>query len=70
MSAASARTGRADISAPATARNTISRAAVFKGVPAPLNLPVPPYNFVSDKVIRVGENPPGATFDLNSVEQL
>jgi ubiquinol-cytochrome c reductase iron-sulfur subunit len=43
---------------------------VFKGVPAPLNLPVPPYNFVSDKVIRIGENPPGAAFDLNSVEQL
>ncbi|HUH85662.1 MAG TPA: ubiquinol-cytochrome c reductase iron-sulfur subunit [Stellaceae bacterium] len=43
---------------------------VFAGVPAPLNLPVPPHNFVSDKVIRVGENPPGSTFDLASVEQL
>ena len=43
---------------------------VFAGVPAPLNLPVPPYTFVSDNVIRVGENPAGSNFDLNSVEQL
>jgi ubiquinol-cytochrome c reductase iron-sulfur subunit len=43
---------------------------VFTGVPAPYNLPVPPYNFISDTVIRVGENPSGATFDLNSVEQI
>ena len=43
---------------------------VFSGVPAPYNLPVPPYNFVSDTVVRVGENPPGSTFDLNSIEQI
>jgi ubiquinol-cytochrome c reductase iron-sulfur subunit len=43
---------------------------VYAGVPAPYNLPVPPYNFVSDAVIRIGENPAGANFDLNSVEQL
>ena len=43
---------------------------VFAGVPAPLNLPVPPYTFVSDTVIRIGENPAGSNFDLNSVEQL
>ncbi|HVM80943.1 MAG TPA: ubiquinol-cytochrome c reductase iron-sulfur subunit [Stellaceae bacterium] len=43
---------------------------VFRGVPAPLNLPVPPYNFVSDTVIRIGENPKGSDFDLSSVEQL
>ncbi len=43
---------------------------VFQGVPAPYNLPVPPYNFVSDTVIRIGENPPGSTFDLNSIVQL
>ena len=43
---------------------------VFAGVPAPYNLPVPPYNFVSDTVIRIGENPQGSTYDLNSVEQL
>ncbi len=27
---------------------------VYKGVPAPLNLPVPPYRFVSDDLILVG----------------
>ncbi len=43
---------------------------VFSGVPAPYNLPVPPYNFVSDTVVRIGENPSGSTFDLNSIEQL
>ena len=43
---------------------------VYAGVPAPLNLPVPPYVFVSDTVIRVGENPKGSDFDLSSVEQL
>ena len=43
---------------------------VFAGVPAPLNLPVPPHYFVSDTLIRVGQNPPGSAFDLNSVEQL
>lgn len=34
---------------------------VFKGVPAPLNLEVPPYRFVSDDVIVVGEDPEGAS---------
>jgi ubiquinol-cytochrome c reductase iron-sulfur subunit len=29
---------------------------VFKGVPAPLNLVVPPYEYMSDTVILVGEN--------------
>jgi ubiquinol-cytochrome c reductase iron-sulfur subunit len=43
---------------------------VFQGVPAPYNLPVPPYRFVSDKVIRIGENPPGSTFSLSSIDQL
>ncbi len=43
---------------------------VFKGVPAPLNLPVPPYRFASPTSIVIGENPPGSSFDLGSVEQL
>jgi ubiquinol-cytochrome c reductase iron-sulfur subunit len=30
---------------------------VFNGVPAPYNLPVPPYRLVSDTTIRIGENP-------------
>ncbi|HUK60179.1 MAG TPA: ubiquinol-cytochrome c reductase iron-sulfur subunit [Stellaceae bacterium] len=45
-------------------------ARVFQGVPAPYNLPVPPHHFVSDTMIRVGENPPNSTFDLNDVEQI
>lgn len=45
-------------------------ARVFKGVPAPYNLPVPPYRFVSDKLLRVGENPPGSNFDLGSIVQI
>ncbi len=45
-------------------------ARVFEGVPAPYNLPVPPHHFLSDTVIRVGENPPDSTFDLNDVEQV
>lgn len=29
---------------------------VFKGVPAPLNLPVPPHYYVNDKILRIGED--------------
>ncbi|MFC3908795.1 ubiquinol-cytochrome c reductase iron-sulfur subunit [Legionella dresdenensis] len=32
---------------------------VFKGVPAPINLEVPPYHFVSEKVIVIGQNQQG-----------
>ena len=41
-------------SAPATARNTTAPAASGKG-PAPKNLYLPPYTFVSDTKIRIGE---------------
>jgi ubiquinol-cytochrome c reductase iron-sulfur subunit len=30
---------------------------VYKNVPAPTNLPVPPYRFLSETQILVGENP-------------
>ncbi len=43
---------------------------VFRAVPAPYNLPVPPYRLVSDKTIRIGENPEGQKFELDSVIQL
>jgi ubiquinol-cytochrome c reductase iron-sulfur subunit len=43
---------------------------VFSGVPAPYNLPVPPYHFVSDSKIRIGENPKGANFDFASIRQI
>ncbi len=45
---------------------------VFRGVPAPYNLPVPPYRFLDDRTVRVGENPPGQDprFTLTSLQQL
>lgn len=43
---------------------------VYSGVPAPYNLPVPPYIFVNDKTLRIGENPTGTTFELSSVVQM
>jgi ubiquinol-cytochrome c reductase iron-sulfur subunit len=33
---------------------------VFDGVPAPANLQVPPYHFVSDTLIQIGVSPQGA----------
>src|SRR6202046_1838002 len=33
---------------------------VFSGVPAPYNLPVPPYRFVNDTTIPIGEHPADA----------
>jgi ubiquinol-cytochrome c reductase iron-sulfur subunit len=43
---------------------------VFSGVPAPYNLPVPPYRFVDDKTLRIGENPPDVDFDFGSIVQV
>lgn len=43
---------------------------VFKGVPAPYNLPVPPYRFTSDTIVRIGENPPNVKFEFSSVRQI
>jgi ubiquinol-cytochrome c reductase iron-sulfur subunit len=43
---------------------------VFRGVPAPYNLPVPPYLFVNDQTVRIGENPPNVLFDFGSIEQI
>ncbi len=43
---------------------------VYAGVPAPYNLPVPPYNFVNDKKIQIGENPKGENFDFGSILQI
>lgn len=43
---------------------------VFQGVPAPYNLPVPPYHFVTDTKIRVGENPKSISFDFSSIRQM
>jgi ubiquinol-cytochrome c reductase iron-sulfur subunit len=43
---------------------------VFAGVPAPYNLPVPPYHFPDAKTLRIGENPAGANFDFESILQV
>lgn len=43
---------------------------VFQGVPAPYNLPVPPYRFVNETTLRIGENPPGVRFDVDSIVQM
>ncbi len=43
---------------------------VFRGAPAPYNLPVPPYSMPSPTVIRLGENPVGQDFDFSSILQL
>ena len=43
---------------------------VFNGVPAPYNLPVPPYHFISDTLLRIGENPPDVVWDFGSITQI
>jgi ubiquinol-cytochrome c reductase iron-sulfur subunit len=44
---------------------------VYSGVPAPYNLPVPPYHFPTKTTLRIGEDPPGpVAFDLSSVVQM
>ncbi len=43
---------------------------VFLDVPAPYNLPVPPYHFPNDKTLRIGENPVGTNFDFDSILQV
>ncbi len=43
---------------------------VYSGVPAPYNLPVPPYKMTNAKTIRIGENPAGSDFDLGSIVQI
>jgi ubiquinol-cytochrome c reductase iron-sulfur subunit len=43
---------------------------VFKGVPAPFNLPVPPYRFEGDTMLVIGENPEGTHYSLSDVEQI
>ncbi|HUO12312.1 MAG TPA: ubiquinol-cytochrome c reductase iron-sulfur subunit [Caulobacteraceae bacterium] len=43
---------------------------VFKSVPAPLNLPVPPYHFPSPTSLIIGADPPGSTFSLSDIETM
>jgi ubiquinol-cytochrome c reductase iron-sulfur subunit len=43
---------------------------VFSGVPAPYNLPVPPYRFVNNTTVRIGENPQDSTWNFDAIRQL
>ena len=43
---------------------------VFKNVPAPLNLPIPPYRFQSDTTLSIGANPEGQAFSMSDIEQI
>ena len=45
-------------------------ARVFTGVPAPYNLPVPPHRYLGASTVRIGENPPGSDFELDSILQM
>ena len=43
---------------------------VFKGVPAPFNLAVPPHHFSDARTLVIGENPKGESFELSAVKQI
>lgn len=43
---------------------------VYSSVPAPYNLPVPPYRYLSDTAVRIGENPPDVAWEFNSIVQI
>ncbi|EUK18108.1 ubiquinol-cytochrome c reductase iron-sulfur subunit [Commensalibacter papalotli (ex Servin-Garciduenas et al. 2014)] len=43
---------------------------VYKSMPAPYNLPVPPYTYIKPNIIRIGENPKGQDFDFTKIKQL
>lgn len=43
---------------------------VYSGVPAPYNLPVPPYHFPDNKTVRIGEDPPGQNWNFSSILQI
>ncbi len=42
---------------------------VYSGVPAPYNLPVPPYRLINE-TIRIGENPPNESWSFDEIAQL
>ncbi|HEV2362809.1 MAG TPA: ubiquinol-cytochrome c reductase iron-sulfur subunit [Caulobacteraceae bacterium] len=43
---------------------------VFKSVPAPLNLPVPPYSFESPAFLLIGQNPSAQTWSMSDIATL
>jgi hypothetical protein len=38
--------------------------------PPPYDLPVPPYHFLTDTTIRIGENPDNVKFDFGSIRRI
>ena len=52
------------------ARNTIWQVVSIPACPHLYNLPVPPYHFPSEHVLRIGENPAETAFALSSVVQM
>lgn len=43
---------------------------VYNNMPAPYNLPVPPYKILKPGILRIGENPNGENFDFKSLTQI
>ncbi|MGH6828684.1 MAG: ubiquinol-cytochrome c reductase iron-sulfur subunit [Rhizomicrobium sp.] len=43
---------------------------VFQNVPAPYNLPIPPYSFSGPTTLVVGQNPKDVQFNLSNVSQI
>lgn len=43
---------------------------VFKSMPAPYNLPIPPYMYLKPNIIRIGANPKGQGFDFTKIIQI
>lgn len=43
---------------------------VFNNVPAPYNLPIPPYKIIKPGIIRIGENPTGQEFDFHTIKEI
>lgn len=43
---------------------------VYRSMPAPYNLPIPPYTYLKPDIIRIGENPKGQEFDLTKIIQI
>lgn len=43
---------------------------VYRRVPAPYNLPVPPYRFENDTTLIIGENPPGIGYTIDQIRQI
>lgn len=43
---------------------------VYKSMPAPYNLPIPPYTYLKPNIIRIGANPKGQDFDFTHIKQI